>query len=39
MRRSEHMDSLLDGFFRGGAWGAVAGLFIVAVEVAPLIWR
>jgi len=39
MKRSEGMDSLLGGFFRGGAWGAVAGLFLVAVEVAPLIWR
>lgn len=39
MKRSDGMDSILDGFFRGGAWGAVAGLFIVAVEVAPLIWR
>jgi hypothetical protein len=39
MKRSENMNSMLDGFFRGGAWGAVAGLFLVAVEVAPLIWR
>jgi hypothetical protein len=39
MKRSQTMDSMLDGFCRGGAWGAAAGLFFIAVEVAPLIWR
>ena len=39
MGRSENMDSMLNGFFRGGAWGALAVLFVVAVEVAPLILR
>ena len=39
MTRSRDMKSLLDGFVRGGAWGAAVGLFIVVVEVAPLILR
>jgi hypothetical protein len=39
MTRSRNMNSLLDGFVRGGAWGAVVGLFIAVVEVAPVILR
>ena len=37
MTRSSGMNSLLNGFVRGGAWGAAVGLLIVVVEVAPLI--
>lgn len=39
MNRFQGMSSLLNGFVRGGAWGAAVGLFIGAVEVAPLILR
>jgi hypothetical protein len=39
MRRSKDMDKLLDGFVRGGAWGAVVGLFLAVVQVAPALLR
>jgi hypothetical protein len=39
MVRSTGMDKLVDGFFRGGAWGAAVGLFVAVVEVAPLLLR
>jgi hypothetical protein len=39
MTRSKAMDKLVEGFFRGGAWGAAVGLFIAVVEVAPALLR
>jgi hypothetical protein len=39
MMRSAGMDRLVDGFFRGGAWGAAVGLFLAVVEVAPVLLR
>jgi hypothetical protein len=39
MTRFEGMDSLLNGFIRGGAWGAAVGVLAVVVQVAPLILR
>jgi hypothetical protein len=39
MKGSKGVNSLLDGFVRGGAWGAAVGLLAVVVEVAPLILR
>jgi hypothetical protein len=39
MARSQTMDKWLDGFCRGGAWGAAVGLFLAVVEVAPALLR
>ena len=39
MTHSKTMDKLVDGFFRGGAWGAAVGLFLAVVEVAPVLLR
>jgi hypothetical protein len=39
MWRSGGMNSMVDGFVRGGAWGAAVGLLVVMVEVAPLLLR
>jgi hypothetical protein len=39
MTRFTGMNTLLNGFVRGGAWGAAVGLLAVVVEVAPLILR
>jgi len=33
------MTGLMDGFARGGAWGAVMALILVGVELAPLFLR
>jgi hypothetical protein len=39
MDRMNALQGLLGGFARGGAWGAVAALFVTVVEVAPLFLR
>jgi hypothetical protein len=39
MTRSWAMEKLVEGFFRGGAWGAAVGLFMAVVEVAPALLR
>ena len=39
MARWMGMDTLVEGFFRGGAWGAAVGLFMAVVEVAPVLLR
>lgn len=39
MDRIAGLQGLLNGFARGGAWGVVAALFVMGVEVAPLFLR
>jgi hypothetical protein len=39
MARWMGMDTLVEGFVRGGAWGAAVGLFMAVVEVAPVLLR
>lgn len=36
MNRFTGVGEIVDGFLRGGAWGAMFGVFIAMVEVAPL---
>lgn len=33
------LHQMLNGFARGGAWGVLAALFVMGVEVAPLFLR
>jgi hypothetical protein len=39
MDRIVDLQGLLNGFARGGAWGALAAMFVVGVELAPLFLR
>jgi hypothetical protein len=39
MERSTGFGEIVDGFLRGGAWGAALGVFVAMVEVAPLFLR
>ncbi len=39
MDRMSALHGLLNGFARGGAWGVVAALFVMGLEVAPLFLR
>ena len=39
MRTSTGLGGLVDGFLRGGAWGAACVLLAAAMEMAPLFLR
>jgi hypothetical protein len=39
MRCSTGLGGVVDGFLRGGAWGAACALLVAVVEVAPLFLR
>jgi hypothetical protein len=39
MDRISGWERMLNGFARGGAWGALAAMFVTVVELAPLFLR